>query len=115
MPRSKNAVARKKRHRKYLKQAKGQFGGRSKRYRQARESVQKGMSYSYRDRKAKKRDFRQLWIARINAACNGKGLSYSKFIAGLKAHKVALDRKILAELAVNDSKAFSKLVTLAKS
>jgi len=115
MSRVKHAVATKGRHKKFLKLAKGQFLGRSKHYVQARESVEKGMYYSYRDRKVKKRDFRSLWITRIGAACRGNGLSYSKFISGLKKQKIALDRKILADLAVNDRKAFSRLVELAKA
>jgi len=89
-------------------------GGRRKLYRTARESVQKGLSYSFRDRKAKKGLFRTLWIARINAACRMHDLSYSKFVNGLKKAKVTLDRKSLAELAVNDKKAFKKLVEVAQ-
>ena len=100
---------------KVLKKAKGQYGARSKLYRTAKESVQKGMYYSYRDRKGKKRLFRNLWIARINAACREENLSYSKFLNGLKKAKVMLNRKILADLAVNDRKAFGKLVELAKA
>jgi len=115
MTKVKFKVASKKRRKKVLKKAKGQFGGRSKLYRTAKESVQKGMSYSYRDRKQKKRLFRSLWITRINAAAREEGLSYSKLLMGLKKAKVALDRKTLSILAVNDKKAFSKLVELAKS
>jgi large subunit ribosomal protein L20 len=98
-----------------LKAAEGQWGGRSRFYRRAKESVAKGMMYSYRDRKARKRDFRSLWIVRINAACRLHDISYSRFIQGLKKAKIVLDRKILAELAVSDSKAFSKLVEAAKA
>ncbi|MFH1594708.1 MAG: 50S ribosomal protein L20 [Candidatus Omnitrophota bacterium] len=115
MGRVKFAVASRKRRKRVLKKAKGQFGGRSKLYRTAKESVQKGMYYSYRDRKNKKRLFRRLWITRISAGCKEKGLSYSKFVNGLKKAKVTLDRKSLAELAANDKKAFNKLVELAKS
>ena len=115
MGRAKFAVASKKRRKKVLKKAKGQFGGRSKLYRTAKESVQKGMYYSYRDRKRKKGAFRKLWIARINAACKEAGFSYSKFLRGLKKAKVTLNRKILADLAVNDKKAFNKLAELAKA
>ncbi len=115
MARVKFSVASKKRRKKVLKKAKGQYGGRSKLYRTAKESVRKGMYYSYRDRKRKKRLFRTLWIARINAAARGEGLSYSKFLKGLKKARVALDRKIMADMAVNDKKAFGKLVDLAKS
>ena len=115
MTRVKFSVASKKRRKKVLKKAKGQYGGRSKLYRTAKESVRKGMYYSYRDRKQKKRLFRALWIARINAGCRGEGLSYSKFLKGLKKAKVALNRKIMADMAVNDRKAFGKLVDLAKA
>lgn len=115
MTRVKFRVVSRKRRKKVLKRAKGQYGARSKLYRAARESVQKGMYYSYRDRKQKKRLFRNLWIARINAACREADLSYSKFMNGLKKAKVALNRKILADLAVNDKKAFDKLVELAKT
>ena len=115
MTKVKFKVASKKRRKKVLKKAKGQFGGRSKLFRTAKESVQKGMYYSYRDRKQKKRLFRNLWIARINAGCKADGISYSKFINGLKKAKVTLNRKILADMAVNDSKAFSKLTELAKT
>lgn len=115
MTKVKFAVASKRRRKKILKRAKGQYGSRSKLYRTAKESIQKGMYYSYRDRKQKKRLFRNLWVARINAASRERGLSYSKFLNGLKKAKVALNRKILADLAVNDRKAFDKLIELAKS
>ena len=115
MAKAKFAVASRKRRKKVLKKAKGQFGSRSKLYRTAKESVQKGMYYSYRDRKQKKRSYRNLWIARINAACRGENLSYSKFLKGLGKAKVDLNRKVLADLAVHDKKAFGKLVELAKS
>ena len=115
MTKVKFAVASKRRRKKYLKKAKGQYGSRSKLYRTAKESVSKGMAYSYRDRKQKKRAYRNLWIARINAACRENDLSYSKFLNGLKKAKVALDRKILADLAVSDRKAFNKLLELSKS
>jgi large subunit ribosomal protein L20 len=115
MSRVKHAPASRRRRKKVLKRAKGQFGARSRLYRTAKESVQKGMYYSYRDRKRKKRLFRNLWISRINAACRQKGVSYSKFIAGLKKAKISLDRKMLADLAVNDKKAFDKLVEAVKA
>lgn len=115
MARVKFGVASRRRRKKVLKKARGQVGGRSKLIRTAKESVQKGMAYSYRDRKQKKRLFRGLWIARINAACKGEGLTYSKFLHGLKKSKIALNRKVLAELAVNDKKAFTKLAELAKT
>ncbi len=115
MPKVKHAVARKKHRKRVLSAAEGQWGGRHRFYKRAKESVAKGMMYSYRDRKAKKRDFRTLWIARINAACRECGMSYSRFMNGLKKAKITLDRKILAELAVSDKKAFAKLVEMAKA
>lgn len=114
MPRVKSSVTAKRRHKKYLKLAKGQWGGRRSRYRMARETVQKGMMYAWRDRRARKGDFRRLWIARITAACRMRGISYSKFIDALNKAKVAINRKMLAELAVNDTPMFDKLVQLAK-
>ena len=99
-----NAV---KKRRKILKLAKGYFGGRSKRYRVAREAVMKAQMYAYIGRKNKKRDFRSLWIARINAACRLNGLSYSKFMFGLKKAEINLNRKVLADIAVNDAKGFT--------
>ena len=115
MPKVKHAVATKRRRKRVLNAAEGQWGGRHRFYRRAKESLQKGMWYSYRDRKAKKGDFRTLWIARINAACREHGISYSKFIQGMKKAKIVLDRKVLAELAVSDIKAFGKIVELAKA
>ncbi|MGB2706513.1 MAG: 50S ribosomal protein L20 [Candidatus Omnitrophota bacterium] len=115
MTKVKFKVASRRRRKKVLKKAKGQYGARSRLYRTAKESVQKGMYYSYRDRKQKKRLFRNLWTARINAACRGENLSYSRFISGLKKARVALNRKILADLALNDKKAFSILTELVKS
>ena len=114
MGRVKFGVASRRRRKRVLKKAKGQFGGRSKLYRTAKESLRKGMYYSYRDRKQKKRSFRALWIARVNAACRNEDISYSKFLNGLKKAKIALDRKSLAALAVDDKKGFSKLIELAK-
>jgi large subunit ribosomal protein L20 len=98
-----------------MKAAEGQFGGRSRFMKRAMESVAKGRMYATRDRKARKREFRALWIARINAGCREHGLSYSRFMAGLKKAKIALDRKVLAELAVVDKKAFAKIVETAKT
>ena len=115
MSKVKHAVAAHKRKKRVMKAAEGQWGGRSRFHKRAMESVAKGMMYSYRDRKARKRDFRALWIARINAGCREHGLSYSKFIRGLKDAKISLDRKMLAELAVVDKKAFAKLVETAKA
>ena len=106
-----NAV---KKRRKILKLAKGYFGGRSKRYRVAREAVMKAGMYAYIGRKAKKRDFRALWIARINAAARMNGLSYSKFMFGLKNAGIELNRKALSEIAISDEKTFATLVETAK-
>ena len=107
-----NAV---KKRRKILKLAKGYFGGRSKRYRVAREAVMKAQLYAYYGRKAKKRDFRSLWIARINAACRMNEISYSKFMYGLKLAGINLNRKVLADMAVNDASGFTALVKKAKA
>ena len=113
--RIKRAVNAVKKRRKILKLAKGYFGGRSKRYRVAREAVMKAGMYAYIGRKAKKRDFRSLWIARINAAARLNGLSYSKFMFGLKKAGIDLNRKVLAEIAVSDAKAFTELCEKAKA
>ena len=115
MPRVKHAVATRRHKKRVLKAAEGQFGGRHRMYRRAKESVERGMYYSYRDRKQNKRNFRTLWIARINAACRECGISYSKFVSGMLKAKIALNRKILAELAVSDMKAFAKVVEAAKA
>ena len=115
MPRVRYAPASRRRRKKVLKKAKGQWGSRSKLYRQARESVQKGLSYAFRDRKAKKRLYRRLWITRINAGCRANDISYTKFMNGLKKAKVSLDRKSLAAVALDDKKVFKKLVELAKA
>ena len=104
-----------RRRKKVLKLAKGFRGGRSKLYRTAADAVDKALMYAYRDRKARKRDFRRLWIARINAAARLNNLSYSKFIHGLKIANVELDRKILAEMAVSDPSGFTELAKLASS
>jgi|SRR5690554_6690543 large subunit ribosomal protein L20 len=114
MSRATNNVAAKNRRKKYLKAAKGYFGARSRQYRAARQAVEKGWLYAYRDRKAKKREFRKLWIIRINAAARLQGLTYSGFINGLTKAKVDVDRKALAHLAMNDPEAFGKLCDLAK-
>ena len=115
MPRVKRSVAARKRRNRILDQAKGYYGARSKLIKTARETVEKGWRYAYRDRKQKKRIFRALWITRINAAARENGLSYSKLINGLKCANVEVDRKILAQLAVTDPKAFGELADLAKS
>ena len=114
MPRSTSAVARNKRKKKIFKEAKGYFGGRKNLYRIAKDAVEKGWEHAYRDRKKKKRNFRQLWIARINAAVREHDLSYSRFISGLKEAGVELDRKALADLAVRSPEAFSAVVDRAK-
>ena len=115
MPRVKRGVAAKKRKNRILRKAKGYYGARSRLLKTAREAVEKGWRYAYRDRKQRKRQFRVLWIARINAAAREHGLSYSRFMFGLKEAGVEVDRKILAELAVTDPKAFGDLAVLAKS
>lgn len=114
MPRVKHAVSSRRRRKAVLKRAKGGYGGRSRLYRTAKETVARAMAYSYRDRKVKKRTFRRLWIARINAACRMQGISYSKFMSGLRKIKAAIDRKILADMAVNDAPSFVKLVEAVK-
>ena len=111
--RIKRGTKARKRRNKVLKLARGYRGGRSKLYRTAADAVDKALMYAYRDRKARKRDFRQLWITRINAAARLNDLSYSKFMHGLKRAGVALDRKVLAELAVSDPAGFSQIAQLA--
>jgi large subunit ribosomal protein L20 len=113
MPRVKNGVAHHARKKKIMKAAKGGFQARSKLYKAAKENVERGMAYAYRDRKKKKSDFRSLWITRINAAARMHGLSYSRFIAGMKAAGIELDRKALADLAVRDMDAFGKVAEAA--
>ncbi len=114
MAKVKHSAATHKRKKKVLKQAKGYWGDRSKQFQQARRAVMHALVYAYRDRRVKKREFRRLWISRINAACRQMGITYSKFINGLKKAKINLDRKILADLAVTDNRAFKKLVEIAK-
>ncbi|SKA08014.1 large subunit ribosomal protein L20 [Selenihalanaerobacter shriftii] len=114
MPRVKRGNRRLKKRKRILKLAKGYFGSKSKLYRPAKEQVLKSLHYAYRDRKQKKRNFRKLWITRINAAARKHGLSYSRFIHGLKQADVDINRKMLAELAVNDDDSFADLVELAK-
>ena len=113
--RIKRAVNAQKKRRKIMKLAKGYFGAKSKLYRVAREAVMKSLNYSYVGRKAKKRDFRRLWIARINAACRLNGISYSKFMHGLNLAEINLNRKVLADMAVNDAAGFTALVEKAKA
>jgi large subunit ribosomal protein L20 len=115
MPRTKNTVAGRERRKKVLKQAKGNRGGRRTMYRTARETVERAGVYAYRDRRQKKRQFRTLWIARINAAARLNGLSYSRFINGLKKAAVDIDRKMLAEMAVHDAAGFRKLADVARA
>lgn len=115
MPRAKGGSKTRQRRKKILKQAKGYVGGRRKLYRTAAETVLRAGAFAYRDRKQKKRRFRALWIVRLNAACRQAGLSYSAFMAGLKRAGVALDRKVLAELAVADPAAFARLAETARA
>jgi large subunit ribosomal protein L20 len=115
MPRAKGGAKTRQRRKKILKKAKGYVGGRSRFYRTAAETVLRAGAFAYRDRKAKKRTTRRLWIARINAACRQAGLTYSVFIAALKKAGISLDRKILAEMAVRDPAGFAKLAETAKA
>ena len=114
MARVRHKVSSSKRHKKYLKRAKGFWGARSKLYRTAREAVERAQVYAYRDRRTKKREFRRLWVTRINAAARMHGMSYSRFIDGLNKSGVEVNRRMLADLAVRDEAAFTKLVELAK-
>ena len=114
MAKVKHSVATRRRKKRTLKKAKGFWGDRSKQYQQARRALMHALVYAYRDRRNKKREFRRLWVVRINAACRQAGLTYSQFMNGLKKSKVALDRKMLADLAVRDNKAFEKLLEIAK-
>ena len=115
MPRVKRSVHARKKRRKVLGQAKGYWGLKKSSYKYAKEQVEHSLVYAYRDRKAKKRTFRQLWIVRINAAARLHDLSYNQFIAGLKKAEIELDRKVLAELAVSDPAAFGKIAERAKA
>ncbi len=115
MPRATNNPAAKARRKKYLKQAKGFVAGKSRQYTTAREAVDRALAYAYRDRRNKKRDFRRLWITRINAAARLNGMSYSHFINGLKRAEIDIDRKMLADLAVHDAPAFAKLAEAARA
>ena len=110
MARVKRGVMRHKRHHKILKEASGYFGGKSRLYKSANEQVMKSGQYAFRDRRAKKRDFRKLWIARINAACRAQGVQYSRFIAALNVAGITLDRKMLSDMAISDNAAFNALV-----
>ncbi len=115
MARIKRAVTAQKKKRKVMKLAKGYWGAKSKQYRAATEQVRRSLRYAYKGRKLRKRDFRRLWITRINAAARLSGMSYSTFMGGLKKANVTVNRKMLADLAVNDAAAFAKLVDVAKN
>lgn len=115
MARVKTAIITRKKHKKVLKRAKGYFGAKSYRFRNAKQAVMKSGAYAYVGRKDKKSNFRKLWIARINAAARQNGLTYSKMIAGLKKANVVVNRKMLADLAVTDSEAFAKIAEIAKN
>ena len=115
MARVKRGVTAKRRHKKVLEQAKGYYGNKSRTFRQANEQVMKSGQYAFRDRRARKGEFRRLWIQRINAGCRAHDLSYSRFIAGLGAAGIVVDRKILSDLAVTDPVAFGRLVEAAKA
>ncbi len=114
MPRVKRSINAKKKRRKIMKLAKGFFGARKRIYTLATESVEKALKYAYRDRKTRKRNFRQLWIARINAAVRSEGMTYSRFMDGIKKAGIVLDRKILADLAVHEPARFSEIVSMVK-
>ena len=115
MPRVKTGVVRRRRHKKILKLAKGFYSGRRKHFRKAKEQIERSLMYAFRDRKQKKREFRKLWIIRINAACRLNGMNYSTFMNGLSKAGIELDRKILADLAMNDATSFTGLVESSKA
>ncbi len=115
MPRVKTGIVRRRKHKKILKQAKGFYGGRRKHFRKAKEQLEHSLVYAYRDRRAKKREFRKLWIIRINAACRLQDINYSTFMHGLKTLGIELDRKILADMAMNDIESFNSLVAQVKA
>ncbi|MBO5063446.1 MAG: 50S ribosomal protein L20 [Campylobacter sp.] len=114
MARVKTGVVRRRRHKKVLKLARGFYSARHKHFRKAKEQLERSLVYAYRDRRAKKRNFRRLWIIRINAACRLNDISYSRFINGLKKANIELDRKVLANLAMNDAAAFASIVAEVK-
>lgn len=115
MPRARCTPASRARRKKVMKAAKGYVGGRSRTFRQAKDSVERSLCYAYRDRKTRKRDFRRLWITRISAAARNNGISYSRFIQGLKKAGIGLDRKILADMAVSDPPGFTTVAEKAKA
>jgi len=115
MPRANSSVPRHRRHRKVVKQAKGYYGARSRNFKAAKDAVWKAGQYAYRDRRQRKRFFRRLWITRINAAVRQHGVTYSAFIAGLKEKEIELDRKVLADMAMNNPDSFAELVSSVKN
>jgi large subunit ribosomal protein L20 len=115
MPRVKTGVVRRRRHKKVLKAARGFYSGRRKHFRKAKEQLEHSLVYAYRDRRQKKRDIRKLWIVRINAACRLNDINYSRFMNGLKRANIELDRKILADMAMNDATSFKALVSASKA
>ena len=115
MPRVKTGVVRRRRHKRLLKKAKGFYSGRRKHFRKAKEQLERSMMYAFRDRKQKKREFRKLWIIRINAACRLNDMNYSTFMNGLHKAGIELDRKILADMAMNDAAAFTAVVEASKA
>jgi large subunit ribosomal protein L20 len=115
MPRVKNSVATRRRRKKVLEMAKGAYAGRSIQFKHAKETVKRGLVYAFRDRRVRKRLFRQLWIARINAATRANGMTYSDFLHGIKLAGIDIDRKVLADLAINDQPAFAAIVGKARS
>ena len=115
MARVKTGIVRRRRHKKILKLARGLYSGRRKHFRKAKEQLERSMVYAFRDRRQKKRDFRRLWITRINAACRLNDISYSRFINALNKANINLDRKILADMAMNDAEAFAVVVKQAKA
>ena len=115
MPRAKRGTKGRARHKKVMKLAKGNVGGRRKLYRQARETVEKGLAYAYRDRRVRKREFRSLWIVRINAAARLVGLNYAQLVNGLKKSGIAIDRKVLADLAMRDPDGFKAIADVARA
>ncbi len=114
MPRANSSVPRHRRHRKIVKQAKGYYGARSRTFKSAKDAVTKAGLYAYRDRRQRKRQFRRLWITRINAACRANGTTYSAFINGLKINNIDLDRKVLADMAIHDPESFTTLISSFK-
>ena len=114
MPKTRNAPATRKRKKRLLKKTKGYFGNKSRLFRYAKDALWRARQFAYRDRRKKKTEFRQLWIVRINAACRAEGMAYSRFIEGLKAANIDMDRKALSELAIHDEEAFKALINLSK-